>query len=131
MDILTFKHDLLDYLLGEHMGKFSWGEKADIPGLLRDICKTVGDFRDKNGWSFVDCHTMESLNLPRPKLGWRAGFPKSAESLLLFIDRYVYGIQEDAHIRAAVRSRKDVPNFLDTEPMKTDREHAGGQQGRE
>ena len=105
-------------MLSDFLSKLTWDRALDIHGKLREVCKNVATYRSHNGWSFADA----AVGLPAPDLKWRAGFPKSADATLKFIDHYVFGTQQDSNIRAAVRSRKDVPNFLDTDPMSVELE---------
>ena len=104
VDVLIFKRDLLDHIIADQLSMLKWPAHLDVAGSIRGICTSVPQFRATNGWSF---NAAMNKSTP-PHLKWRAGFPTSAEALLKFIDHYVFGIQEDSHIRAAVRNRKDV-----------------------
>ena len=81
-----------------------------IKPLFRKSFASLGHFRAGNGYSF-----NSSFN--KVNQAWKAGFPRSAESLFELMGQIVYGVGYNQAVKTTVRARKDPATCLASSPI--------------
>ena len=110
-----FKKALLGHLLGTVMGAFTWDES--IKDNIREAFRSTQDFRKKCGYP---------NGPPAVSLAWRAGWPKSADAFLSFVESCFFSYHFDAAIRTALINRKDVASAVTAAPLSDELEEIKG-----
>ena len=109
VDLCLFKKNLLSHFVTRELPKFDgWGNH--VHEQVRQVLANISSFRDKSGYMF-------SSSMPKPDQIWRAGWPKSADAFMSFVESCIFWYHYDAPLRTAMINRKDCASLCNQAPI--------------